>query len=70
MIFITGTIENYNNNILIATENMKPGKNNININNFLFQPLAEGPSIKSNKLKTNNPIPITKNINLKFEPTH
>jgi hypothetical protein len=30
MILKVGTIENYNNNILIATENMVPGKNNIN----------------------------------------
>jgi hypothetical protein len=41
MILKVDTIENYNNNILVATENMKPGKNNINII-FLLQPLKEG----------------------------
>jgi hypothetical protein len=58
MIFKIGTIENYNNNIIIASENMKPGKNNINIKIFSSQALMEGPSIKSNKLKMNNPIEI------------
>jgi hypothetical protein len=42
MILKVDTIENYNNNILIATENMKLGKNNINNKKNMPQPLMEG----------------------------
>jgi hypothetical protein len=51
MILKVGTIENYNNNILIATENMKPGKNNINNKKNIPQPLMKGSKLKVYKLK-------------------
>jgi hypothetical protein len=41
-----GIIENYNNNILIATTNMKPVKNNINNIKNIPQPLMEGSKSK------------------------
>jgi hypothetical protein len=54
MILKVGTIENYNNNILIATENMKPGKNNINNKKIMPQPLMEGSKTKVYKPKANH----------------
>jgi hypothetical protein len=53
MILKIGTIENYDNNILIAGANMKPGKNNINDKKHTSPPLMKGPSVKTCKLKAN-----------------
>ena len=56
MILKVGTIENYNNNILIANENMNPGKNDINSEKNTPPPLMKGPTIKRSVLKTNNEV--------------
>ncbi|MCG8429704.1 MAG: hypothetical protein MJA29_00820, partial [Candidatus Omnitrophica bacterium] len=45
---------NYNNNILIANENMNPGKNDINSEKNTPPPLMKGPTIKKSVLKTNS----------------
>ena len=54
MILKIKTIYNYNNNILIATKNMKPGKNNINFTKQKLPPLMEGSLNKKSLLKTNS----------------
>jgi hypothetical protein len=53
MVLKIGSIENYNNNILIASGKMKQGKNNINnqINKLL--PQMEGNPVRTSKLKSN-----------------
>ena len=53
MILKVGNIDNYNNNILIATKTMKPGKNDINSLVYKSPPLMQGESVKTVSLKTN-----------------
>ena len=55
MILKMGSIENYNNNILLASKDMKPGKIVTNINQKIksLTPLMEGSTVKKSILKTN-----------------
>ena len=52
MVLKVGSIDNYNNNILIATGTMKPGKNDINSLVYKSPPLMQGESVKTKCLKT------------------
>ena len=52
MILKVGNNDNYNN-ILIATNTMKPGKNDINSLVHKSPPLMQGESVKTKRLKTN-----------------
>jgi hypothetical protein len=51
MILKVGSIENYNNNILIPTDNMKPGKNNINDKKNKTPALMQGSPVKTRRTK-------------------
>jgi hypothetical protein len=53
MVLKIGSIENYNNNILIASEKMKQGKNNINNQISKLLPQMEGNPVRTSKLKSN-----------------
>ena len=53
MILKIGSIKNYNNNILIASKNMKPGKNDINLKKSIPLPSMKGPPVKFKRIKTN-----------------
>ena len=53
MILKMGTIENYNNNIVIATVSMKPGANEINNTKNIPTALMEGPGVKTYRTKAN-----------------
>lgn len=54
MVLKVGSIVNYNNNILIATGNLKPGKNDINGKVIKSPPLMQGETVKTVRLKTNH----------------
>ena len=62
MVLNIGTIVNYNNNILIATENMTSGKNDINSEKNTAPPMMQGPAVKKSVLKTNGQMKHEKNI--------
>ena len=57
MILEIGKIEHYNNNILIAKPNMKPGKNDINDKIHKSPPLMAGTSVKTIKTKAKSDEP-------------
>lgn len=52
MVLVIGKLDNYNNNILIAPKNAKPGKNDINHKKTLPPPLMEGNSSKKIRVKS------------------
>jgi hypothetical protein len=53
MILKVGSIENYNNNILIVTLGMKPGTNDINNKKNIPLPLMKGRPVMISKSKAN-----------------
>jgi hypothetical protein len=62
MILKVGIIENYNNNILIPRENMKPGKNNINNKKNIPPPLMKRSKPKVYTIKAKHETPILKSV--------
>ena len=69
MILKIGSIENYNNNILIASKGMKSGKNEINDLKHTSPPLMKGTSSKKSVLKTVDPVSkAPTNLTPKVEP--
>jgi hypothetical protein len=67
MVLKVGTIQNYNNNIRIANNKMKPGKNDINTLKRILVPLMERSKPKTFRMKANSepvePLKVSKTNN-------
>ena len=59
MVLKIGSIMNFNNNILLATSEMRPGRNEINGKKNTAPPLMKGPPVKTYKMKTTDTSPET-----------